>query len=238
MSTALIILNKNEATGIRKSLETINLQKFAKIIAIDGNSVDNSVEIFNSLGIEVVFQKYPGRGSAIRLGLEIINKSYPQIRNVVLFSCDGNEDGKAIDSIVDLLVANDLVIASRMLKQSWNKEDFNKFKPRKWVNNVFSIFGFVLLYSRDLVYISDPLNGLRGFTTDFAAKIDLHSSGYAIEYEMSLKAYLTKSRYIEIPTIEGQRIAGKSKVPPFKTILQLVKILIQVFFLRFKKSRL
>ena len=237
MSTALIILNKNEAAGIQRSLNTVNLQKFAKVIAIDGNSLDGSVEIFKSLGIEVVFQKFPGRGSAIRLGLEIINKSYPQISNIILFSCDGNEDGKVIDSIVDLLVGNDLVIASRMLKQSWNKEDFNKFRPRKWVNKVFALLGYILLYSRDLVYISDPLNGLRGFTKDFAAKIDLRSSGYAIEYEMSLKAYLTKSKYKEIPTFEGQRIAGKSKVPPFKTILQLVKILIQVYFLRFKKSR-
>jgi hypothetical protein len=231
---ALIILNKNEALSIEKSLLGMPYERFSVVLAIDGNSEDYSVEVFKSLNIEVVHQKSSGRGRALRLGLEIIQRDFPLVTEVILFSTDGNEDANDVNKIINLLPDYDLVIASRMLAQSWNKEDHKSFRPRKLLNKVFAYIGYVLLYSKKLPFISDPLNGLRGFKVDFFNDLNLSSDGYSVEYEMSLKAYLMRSKCCEFPTREGMRLHGSSQVPPIRTIFELVKVLVFVFFKRFR----
>lgn len=225
MNLALLILNKNEALSIESSLKGIPFEKFAVVLAIDGKSKDNSVKMFHSLNIEVLEQSNLGRGNAIREGVELILNKFPLITGIVLFSTDGNEDAKDINSLIRLLPDYDLVIASRMLAQSWNKEDYKRFKPRKLTNKIFAYLGYISLYSKGLSYISDPLNGLRGFKIDFFNKLNLLSGGYAVEFEMSLKAYLLKSKYCEFPTREGIRSYGVSQVPPVQTIFELIKVL-------------
>jgi hypothetical protein len=49
---------------------------------------------------------------------------------------------------------------------------------------------------------------------------------------MSIKSYIHGSKVKEFPTIEHERHSGKSMVPPIKTVLQLLKILMEVFRLK------
>jgi hypothetical protein len=47
--------------------------------------------------------------------------------------------------------------------------------------------------------------------------------GYTIEYELTIRAWKHKLNIVEIPTIEGQRIAGETKGPSFQVGRSFVK---------------
>jgi hypothetical protein len=228
--TALCILNRNEESSILKLLEMIDIKKFTWVFAVDGMSVDNSVNVLNKFGINVIIQKEIGRGNAIKLAIESVIKFSKNSKNLIIISSDGNEDPRDLEKILHLLSRYDLVIASRMLSDSWNEEDNKYFKPRKLTNILFARLAFAFLRTSNTQYISDPLNGLRGFNLDFIKKLELISNGYSIEYEMSIKSYLHNARVIEFSTIEHERSSGKSMVPPIRTVLQLIKILFMVYF--------
>jgi hypothetical protein len=232
---ALCILNKNEADNLENICNQIDRTLFSKIFSIDGRSTDRSVKILQKLGIETIIQKEPGRGTAIRLAIDTVSAFNPEIEFLILISSDGNEDPGDIEKIMRLLPSFDLVIASRMLPDSWNEEDSQKFRPRKATNKFFSYLAFFILRTKKSKYISDPLNGLRGFKLEYAKNLNLVSRGYAIEYEMSIKSYIYDSKVIEIPTIEHERLSGISMVPPVRTVIQLLRILFQVFIMKMSK---
>ena len=175
VEVALCILNRNEADNLNNFINQIDFKKFSLVFAVDGKSTDNSVEIFNNYGVKTIIQDSMGRGNAIRIAVETTFNRSNKIDFLILISSDGNEDPKDIDRIIELLPDNDLVIASRMLKDSWNEEDVNFFKPRKYANKFFAFLAYLMLKNHDSVYISDPLNGLRGFSIDFAKSLNLVS---------------------------------------------------------------
>jgi len=221
---ALCVLNKNEATNLKNLITKINTSKFDLFFAVDGSSVDDSLNIFNQLGVLVLNQKISGRGIAIRMAIEF--STFHNCDYLILISSDGNEDVNDIERILNLLPQHDLVIASRMLPGSWNEEDSKVFRPRKWVNKIFAYTAYFLLRRKNTNFISDPLNGLRGFKLGFVNSLNLVSKDYAIEFEMSIKSYILGANVIEIPTTEFSRQSGKSMVPPVRTVSQLLLILI------------
>jgi len=234
-NVALCILNKNEGSNLVNLINNIDFSEFGWVFAVDGQSIDSSIEVLNRNEVYTIVQEKRGRGYAIKLAIESAVSKDPKIDYLVLISSDGNEDPNDLYKIIELLPNYDLVIASRMLKDSWNEEDANFFKPRKYANNIFSYIAYFLLKSKNTTYITDPLNGLRGFSLKFVKSLELVSNEYAIEYEMSIKSYIHGSKVKEFPTIEHERHSGKSMVPPVKTVLQLLKILVEV--LRLKNAK-
>ena len=74
-SMQVIIAALNEEEGIGPTI--VELQKYlceAKFLVVDGNSVDQTVEVAKSLGAEIVFQDGRGKGDAFAKALEHIGK--------------------------------------------------------------------------------------------------------------------------------------------------------------------
>jgi hypothetical protein len=111
-------------------------------------------------------------------------------------------------------------VASRFLPSSRNEEDDQFFKWRAWANMGFTVLANIF-FNRS-TYVSDTINGYRAITKDAFKKLHLDAQGFAIEYQMSIRAMKLGLSIKEIPTIEGVRIGGKSTSYAIPTGLRFI----------------
>jgi hypothetical protein len=218
--TCLLIIAKNELDNIRlvyKRVQEISVKYQLDVIYIDGNSNDGSIKFLKSEGIEFIQQLYPGRGGAIRTGFEL-----PGYESFIVYSPDGNENIEDIPVFLNKLHEGaDLVIASRMMKGAWNEEDGRTIRLRKWANKAFNLIAN-LAFNKGK-YVSDSINGYRAITSKALAAINLTAFDYTIEYQMTIRAMKKRLKIEEFPTVEGNRVFGKTGAPSVPTGIAFVK---------------
>lgn len=88
-----------------------------KIIVVNDGSIDNTLEILKGIkGITLLsYDKNRGKGGAVQYGIQHINPCDA----VIVMDADFSTDLKAIDDSIKELDNNDVVIASRFLKDSY-----------------------------------------------------------------------------------------------------------------------
>ena len=106
-----------------------------------------------------------------------------------------------------------MVIASRFMQNARNEEDGQVFKFRAWANRAFTLLANLLFRGK----LTDSINGYRAIKKEAFEKLKLDAQGYAVEYQMSIRALKLGLKIKEIPTIEGNRIGGKSRSDAFPT---------------------
>lgn len=210
---ALILLTLNEVEGVRAlgAALTALRPQVDELVAVDGGSTDGTRDALGVLGVRIVDQATPGRGAAFRAAVEATSGE-----RLVFFSPDGNEDPADIPRLFDALAQGaDLAIASRFLPGARNEEDGCLLPLRKWANQAFTWLAN-RLWNRG-AYVTDTINGFRGMTRAAFARCATTSTGYSIEYEMTIHAMKLGLRIAELPTREADRIGGCSKAPSFRT---------------------
>ncbi|OGY16952.1 MAG: hypothetical protein A2785_02340 [Candidatus Chisholmbacteria bacterium RIFCSPHIGHO2_01_FULL_49_18] len=228
IETTLVILTRNEIEGMRALVGRIPFEACDEHFVVDFESDDGTVDFVRKRGIRIIRQEKPGRGEAFRLA-----SREAQGKFLVFFSPDGNEDPADIPKLLDKLREGyDMVIASRFLPGSRNEEDRFLVRPRAWANRAFS-FVANLLWNRGGEYVSDTINGYRAIRKSAFDKLQLTAQGYAIEYQMTIRAIRKGMRIAEIPTIEGQRIGGESKAGSIPTGLRFLWFLLREGLTRF-----
>src|SRR3989338_486150 len=217
--TTLIILTRNEIRGLRKVLKKIPFKSVDEYFAVDYRSKDGTVEYFKSHHIPIFRQDKPGRAEAFYLA---VKKARGE--NLIFFSPDGNEDPTDITELInELNKSSDLVIASRFLENSRNEEDDQILKFRAWANRGFTLI--VNLFWRG--NLTDSINGYRGIKKKAFKKLHLDAQGYAVEYQMTIRALKLKMKIKEIPTLEGKRIGGQSGVIAIPTGIKFIYYLVR-----------
>ena len=229
LETSLVILTRNEINGVRVLLDLIPFEAVDEHFLVDYMSDDGTVDFIKKKGIQIINQKKPGRGEAFRLASKTAKGKY-----LVFFSPDGNEDPADIPRLIAKIKQGyDMVIASRFLPGSRNEEDRYFFKPRAWGNRVFTLIAN-LIWNKKGIYITDAINGYRAITRLAFNNLKLDAEGYTVEYQMSIRAMQKKMKIAEIPTIEGERIGGESKVKTIPTGLRFLSFLIKEIFCSIK----
>ena len=224
MTRTLVLLTLNEIDGVRALAPQLPTDVVDKVLAVDGGSTDGTHEFLEANGIRVVVQERPGRGEAFRVAVEVSSGDH-----LVFFSPDGNENPRDIPRLFQSLDSGaDMVIASRFLPGGHNEEDGATLPLRKWVNQAFTFLANVL-WNRG-PYITDTINGFRGIRRGAFLKLAPQSMGYTIEYEMTIRAMKQRMRIVEIPTIEGDRIGGRTKAPSLYTGLVFLRFFIAEIF--------
>lgn len=220
MKRTLVLLTLNEIEAARQMYDRIPLAVADEILVIDGHSTDGTVEFLQSKGLKVVTQDRRGRGAAIQLAAERAAGDH-----LVFFSIDGNEDPADIEKLFRALEQGaDLAIASRMMRGATNEEDVSWWRPRKWVNQGFTLLANGIWNRRR--YVTDTINGFRGITKHAFKRLEITADDFTIEYQMSIRAMKKRLKIIEIPTQEGQRLGGRSKAHSWPTGIAFIRRLI------------
>ncbi|MBI5613425.1 glycosyltransferase family 2 protein [Candidatus Gottesmanbacteria bacterium] len=223
IKTSIIILTRNEIDGVRVILNRLPKIRDSEIFAVDYDSQDGTVAYLRAHHIRVVRQSQKGRGEAFAIGAAKARGKY-----LLFFSPDGNEDPADIPRLITLLEkGNDLAIASRFMTGSRNEEDDEVFKFRAWANRAFTFFVHLFFGG----HVSDTINGYRAIRRDVYKSLHLNTSGFAIEFQMTIRALKRGKKIAEIPTREGNRIGGQSTAYAIPTGLQFVLLLLREIFI-------
>jgi dolichol-phosphate mannosyltransferase len=222
---ALVILNKNDAPSLEILLNEIDTSDFDFTIGIDGDSSDNSAEVFRNRSIPVLNKIDGGRGGAIKYAINNLNFDY-----IIFLSSDGEEDPKDLPKIKNsLLKGADLVIASRVGKGSSFKSDQNIFFIHRKIFLLFVTKMINLLFNGN---VKDCWNGYRGLSIKKARMLNLSCDNFLLEAQMTIQFLKKKFIVSEIQTIERKRYFGESQNPVFISGWGHIVLLINEFFIR------
>lgn len=223
MKVTLCLMVRNELNGCKKFISEFNNQLFDELIAIDGNSSDGTAEFLSEHGFKVIIQKSNGYNAAYNEAFENFNTEA-----IVFFHPKGTISANSLLEMLNLLKnGNELVIASRMLKDSWNEEDSNLMKPRKWLSKILSLYAYVIWSESRAERITDPLHGFRGMSRDFVSCLRINQEGVTADIEVVKYAYQKKARCTEFPIREDSRKYGKTNFPLWKTGMQILSFMVK-----------
>jgi glycosyltransferase involved in cell wall biosynthesis len=224
LKTSLIILTFNEIEGITALFDKIPFDKVDEALVVDGGSKDGTIEFFKARQIPVYLQDVSGRGEAFRIGCRKATGDA-----LIFFGPDGNEDPNDITKLLDIIKDGyDMAIASRFLPGARNDEADATIPYRAMANRLFTLAVKVIWGGS----IADTINGFRAVNKDSFNELKVDAEGFAIEFQMSIRALKLKQRVKEIPTIEGDRIGGESTAKSIPTGLKVLRVLLREIWLR------
>lgn len=225
MKFSLVILTLNEIDGLNKVFKDIPIKDFDEVFAVDGGSIDGTLEFYKKHNIRVIPQKSKGRGEAFRIAMKEATGDV-----LIFFSPDGNENPKDLLKFKPYFTKGaDMVIASRMMRGAYNEEDDKVFKLRKWANNFFNFFANIA-FKRTGSYVTDSINGFRAITKEAFKKIDPDGEGYTIEYQSTIRAFKHHMKIYEFSTHEYPRAGGESYAKSIPTGIKFVKMFFKELF--------
>jgi glycosyltransferase involved in cell wall biosynthesis len=220
----VVVLTLNEIDGVTDVIPKLPMHAIDELLVVDGGSTDGTLEFFASRGVRVIRQERRGRGEAFRLAAQHARHDF-----LVFFSPDGNEDPGDIPRLIDGLAAgHDMVIASRFMVGAASEDDDKfLFASRRWGNLTFTWLANVLCGRRG-TWITDTINGYRAITRQAFARLAPDAQGYAIEFQMSIRALQLGLRVQEFPTHEAPRIGrGVSKLNAIPVGLKFLALLVR-----------
>ena len=219
--SALFISTLNEIEALGKIFSQIPFSEFDEVYALDGGSTDGTIQFFIDRGIPVVHNIKKGEIFNVGAMLTICE-------HIVWFAPDGNEDPKDIVPLLQIIrdEGYDMGNASRFGPNARNEEDDQWFRLRSRVNQIFSWI-VRLRWGGD---IYDAINGFRSCKRSKLFAMALEPTGFDIEFQMTIRGLKLGHRVKEIPTIEGNRLGGKSTAYSFPTGWLMLKRLFKELF--------
>ena len=204
-STQVLIAALNEEEGI--GLTIAELKKYlggAKILVVDGNSVDRTVESAKILGAEIVFQDGKGKGDAYAKSIDLID---PEVDYVVVTDADFTYPAEYVPNMIQILEKNPSI---GMVCGNRFTEDLDS----QSLHNVFYLGNRLIALAHNLlngVQLEDPLTGLRVLRANILRNWKVKSKGFDIEVELNNHVERAGFDTIEVPIKYRERV-GKKKL--------------------------
>ena len=212
----LIIPAKREAESLPQVLQGIK-NVDCKIIVILESSDIETIESIKDFDRQIVYQSNKGYGDALIQGINNVQTDY-----LCIYNADGSFDPKYLNNMLSLCKNQDYVFASRYLKEAGSKDDTIITK----VGNIFFTTLGNLLFSLKL---SDILfTYILGKTKSFKL-LNLKSTDFRLCVEIPINAKRMNLSYVDIPSYERKRIAGKKKVNEFRDGFKILFYMIKRF---------
>lgn len=201
---AILLPAYNEEDGIAPVIEGFRkaLPK-ARIVVCDNNSSDETSARAKAAGAEVLLQKLPGKGNAMR-------RLFREIRADIYIMCDadGSYDASAAPRLVKMMVEDklDMIVAARDSSNS-------VYRPGHAVGNRFFTWLMGAGFGR---HFTDIFSGYRVFSERFVRSFPMMSDRFEIEAEMTIHALELRLPFAEVPVAFFDRIGGESKLSTFR----------------------
>jgi glycosyltransferase involved in cell wall biosynthesis len=205
VSTHVIIAALNEEEGIGLTITDIQEHvKNAKILVVDGNSVDRTVEVAKNLGADILFQEGRGKGNAIAKGVENIELDADY---VIVTDADFTYPAHHIPEMIGLLEKNPKIgmVSGNRFTQNL---DSNSLHRIYYLGNKFLAFTHNALNG---VPLKDPLTGLRVIRAEILRDWKVKSKGFDVEVELNHRVERKGFGISEIPIGYRERV-GKKKL--------------------------
>ncbi|MEP4077360.1 glycosyltransferase family 2 protein [Haloferula sp.] len=216
----IIVSAFNEEDSIAATLVDLqsHLPSQSEILVVDGGS-DRTGEIVRSMepsfpGLRhIAHTGDRGKGHAIRTGIKEARGEWH-----VQFDADGQFLAKDIATLVQPLEAGeaDVVLGSRFMPSS--EADKDAAWHRNLGNFLTSAWASILFAHR----LTDVLAGIKAWTREAAAVIDLQSDTFEYEVEIPSRALRRGLRVVDRPVGTRARDAGESKVPVLRTGMKVL----------------
>jgi glycosyltransferase involved in cell wall biosynthesis len=201
-------LNEAEtlATCVAKAQSFLSRTGIAgEILIADNGSTDGSQDIARALGARVVDVPIRGYGAALRAGIAAASGRY-----IVMGDADDSYDFERLDAFLERLRAgDDLVMGNRF--KGGIEPGAMPFLHRYLGNPVLSWFGRLFFGSR----LGDFHCGMRGFSRQAIAQLDLRTTGMEFASEMVVRATIVRLKISEVPTRLSKD--GRSRAPHLRT---------------------
>jgi glycosyltransferase involved in cell wall biosynthesis len=204
LSIVMPCLNEAETLErcIRKATDYLQRSGIAGEVVIgDNGSTDSSQQIAQRCGARVVKIPLRGYGAALYGATLAARGKY-----IVMGDCDDSYDFSHLDPFIEKLRRGyDLVMGNRFL--GGIQPGAMPWKNRYFGNPILSTIGRVLFRCP----AHDFHCGLRGFSKDAFARMDLRTTGMEFASEMVIKATLNRMKIAEVPTTLSRD--GRSRPP-------------------------
>ncbi len=220
MKTAVLIPAYNEEKTIAKVVKDFRRElPKADILVYDNNSKDRTAKLARKAGAKVVKAEKQGKGN-------VVQKMFSEVEADVYVMVDGDDTYPAeyVHELIKPIIRNeaDMVVGMRM--NGFVKEE--KALLHKIGNNAIK-------WSLNLCFptkVKDMLSGYRGFNKDIVKNLNLMSSGFTIETEMTIKALESGYRIKEVPIKYRERPKGSvSKLKTWDDGTFIMQTILQLF---------
>lgn len=180
-------------------------QVAGEVLIADNGSTDGSQHIAEVAGARVIDVPMRGYGAALRAGITAARGRY-----IIMGDADDSYDFERLDAFLERLRAgDDLVMGNRF--RGGIEQGAMPFLHRYLGNPILSWFG--------RLFFRTPLRdfhcGMRGFSRDPIAKLDLRTTGMEFASEMVVRATLVGLKISEVPTTLSKD--GRSRAPHLRT---------------------
>ena len=214
----LIIPAKSESESLPAVLKEIKDYECKIIIILEASDI-KTIEATKNFNCRIVYQSGKGYGNALIEGMSVVETEY-----LCIFNADGSFQPIHLNKMLKACKNNlDFVFASRYMNEGGSDDDTFLTKIG---NFIFSGIGniFFSLKLSDILYTF-----LLGKTGSFK-KLGLKSNDFCLCVEMPIKAKKNGMNFIDMPSYERKRIAGKKKVNEFRDGFKILSYMIKSFF--------
>jgi glycosyltransferase involved in cell wall biosynthesis len=202
---SVIIATLNEEEGIGPTLG--ELQKVlhdSRLVVVDGNSVDKTIEIAKNMGADVLLQEGKGKGDAMFQGFRLLGS---KSAFVVFTDADYTYPAEYVPKMLEILEQNPrvgMVIGNRFKGEFIDKSFTNPF----YVGNKLLAFAQHVMNG---VKLCDPLSGLRAVRSEALEGWKPKSKGFDVEAELNWIIERRGYKIVEVP-IEYRIRLGEKKL--------------------------
>ena len=203
--TQVVIAALNEEPGVGLTITELseNLHSH-RVLVVDGNSRDRTVEIAKDSGADIVFQDGAGKGDAISKALKYLNHS---VDYVVLTDADYTYPAEYVPEMIEILERNPhvgMVCGNRFSRQI----DEGAVRSSFYFGNKLLAFAHNLLNG---ITLNDPLTGLRVIRAEILRDWTVRSKGFDVEVELNHHVERQGFRIVEVP-IKYRTTVGEKKL--------------------------
>lgn len=225
MKLLVVIPAYNEAENIVQVVNEIKDKTSYDYVVIDDCSKDNTYNICEENGFNVIHLPINyGLTSAVQIGFKYaVQNNYDA---VVQFDGDGQHDAAYLDTMVNSIEGNDIIIGSRFVSEK------KPFSSRMIGSRIISNLIRITTGTK----IKDPTSGMRMYNKSVLKEFALELN-YPPEPDVLVYMLKRNKRISEVQVEMRDREFGESYLNPIRSIVYMFEMIVSIIFIQSFRKR-